>query len=91
MVEKSVAFIKLELDEENPGKFVNPKAYLVPDERQAMGIALRFLREAERSFKEGDLLSSLRSLRESRNYLRVLIREKRRVKVRKARAASKQA
>jgi len=89
LVEKSVTFIKLELDEENPGRFVNPKVYAVPDERQATVIALKFLRRAETSFGKGDLMGSLGPLREARNYLRVLLKEKRRLRIKKARAASK--
>jgi hypothetical protein len=73
-VEKSVAFIKIELDEENPGRFIKQKPYEVPDERQAVGFAQGHLRVAIRSFDAGDLGGSLRELRESRNYLRVLLK-----------------
>ncbi|MDV3277325.1 MAG: hypothetical protein LYZ69_02520 [Nitrososphaerales archaeon] len=87
MVEKSVAFIRVELNEENPGRFIKPKVYAVPDERQAIGFALRFLKTAIESFDAGRLAESLRDLRESRNYLRVMLRQKRLLRARKARAA----
>ena len=77
-VEKSIAFIRVELDSENPGLFVNKKVYRVPDERQAVVFALGNLRRGAQSFVSGNLEISLRQLRESRNYLRVLIIEKRR-------------
>lgn len=85
LVEKSVAFIKAELGDENPGRFVNPKVYAVPDERQAVGFALRHLRTATETFGAGRLPESLKALRESRNYLRVLIRRKRLLRARNAR------
>lgn len=75
-IEKSVVFIKVELHEENPGRFVNTKAYMVPDERQALSFALRFLKDGIEEFGLGDLLASLKALRESRNYLRMLLRRK---------------
>lgn len=78
LVEKSVAFIKIELDEENPGRFIKQKPYEVPDERQAIGFALRHLAVATQGFEAGDLGASLRELRESRNYLRVLLKRVRR-------------
>ena len=87
LVEKSVAFIKVELGEENPGRFVNAKVYVVPDERQAVEFALRHLRDAAENFGAGRLPESLKVLRESRNYLRVLLRRKRLLRARNARAA----
>lgn len=77
-VEKSVAFIKIELDEENPGRFIKQKPYEVPDERQAIGFARRHLRIAIQGFDAGDLGGCLRELRESRNHLRVLLKRVRR-------------
>ena len=77
LVEKSIAFIKVELDEENPGAIVRMAAYSVPDERQALQFALRNLAKGIESFSVGDLGQSLRELRECRNYLRVLLRQKR--------------
>lgn len=77
MVEKSVAFIKFELDEENPGRFVKLRQYRVPDERQALGIARRYLGKGTDDFLLGDFKGALKNLRESRNYLRALLREKR--------------
>jgi hypothetical protein len=73
-VEKSVAFIRLETDEENPGRFIKMKPYEVPDERQALGFALRYLNKGEEEFRLGDFKESLKALRESRNYLRVMLR-----------------
>jgi hypothetical protein len=86
-VEKSVVFVRVELDEENPGRFVNVKAYRVPDERQAVSFALSHLREGARLFESGELARSLGELRESRNYLRVLLREKGLLRARRIRAS----
>lgn len=86
-VEKSIVFIKVEIDEENPGRFVKSKLYSVPDERQALQFTLRNLRKGVESFALGDYLRSLRELREARNYLRVILRMKRRNKTRKARVS----
>ncbi len=86
-VEKSVAFIKFDLDEENPGRFIMLKGYSVPDERQALQFALRALRKGSENFTLGDFTQSLRDLRESRNYLRALLREKRLKRARRARSA----
>ncbi len=86
-VEKSVAFIKFDLDEENPGRFIRLKGYSVPDERQALQFALRALRKGSENFTLGDFTQSLRDLRESRNYLRALLREKRLKRARRARSA----
>lgn len=86
-VEKSVAFVKIELDEENPGRFVSLKGYAVPDERQALRFALRNLKKGSGDLAVGDLRQALKSLRESRNYLRALLRSKRLKRVRDARGA----
>jgi ABC-type amino acid transport substrate-binding protein len=85
LVEKSVAFIKFDLDEENPGRFIKLRAYSVPDERQALQFALRNLRKGAADFAVGDFVQALKNLRESRNYLRALLREKRLARARKAR------
>jgi hypothetical protein len=85
LIEKSIAFIKVELDEENPGALVKMAAYSVPDERQALQFALRNLGKGIESFRLGDLGQALRELRESRNYLRVLLRQKRLKHVRETR------
>jgi len=86
LVEKSVAFIKIELDEENPGRFIKQKPYEVPDERQAIGFALRHLTVGIQGFEAGDLGGSLRELRESRNYLRVLLKRVRRQRLKTSKA-----
>ncbi len=86
-VEKSIAFIKFDLDEENPGRFVKLKAYSIPDERQALQFALKSLKKGESDFLLGDFAQALKDLRESRNYLRALLREKRLARARKARPA----
>jgi len=86
-VEKSVVFIRVEIDEDNPGRFVKAKRYSVPDERQALQFALRNLRKGSESFTLGDYASSLRGLREARNYLRLILRAKRRIKMKQARAS----
>lgn len=78
LVEKSVAFVKIELEDENPGRFIEPKRYTVPDERQAVAFSAGHLREAILRFNAGDLAASLIELRESRNYLRVLLKRVRR-------------
>lgn len=86
-IEKSVVFIKVELDEENPGKLVNVKFYRVDDERQAIRFALASLRKGAAEFGAGNLKESLKALRESRNYLRVLLKEKRKLRVKRVSAA----
>jgi len=85
-VEKSIAFIKFDLDEENPGKFIKLRNYIVPDERQALQFALKNLGKGTDAFRLGDFYQSLSYLREARNYLRALLREKRLRRVRKARS-----
>ena len=86
-VEKSIAFIRFDLDEENPGRFIRLKSYSVPDERQALQFALRNLKKGAENFTLGDFRQSLKYLRESRNYLRALLRAKRLKRVRDARGA----
>ncbi|HYC26951.1 MAG TPA: hypothetical protein VEB67_02890 [Nitrososphaerales archaeon] len=76
-VEKSIAFIRLDIDEESPGRSVNLRRYFVPDERQAMAFALGALRKGSESFRAGDFRRAIGELRDCRNYLRALIREKR--------------
>lgn len=80
-LEKSVVFIKVEIDEENPGRFIRPRQYAVPDERQALQFALRNLRKGLESLSLGDYSRSLREVREARNYLRVMLKSKGRGKV----------
>lgn len=84
-VEKSIAFIKFDLDEENPGRVIKLRNYSVPDERQALQFALRYLKKGSEEFSLGDFHRALKELRESRNYLRALLREKRLERARKAR------
>lgn len=84
-VEKSIAFIRFDFDEENPGRFIKLKAYSTPDERQSIGFALNYLRKGKQSFELGDFSLALKDLRESRNYLRALLREKRLSENRRAR------
>lgn len=86
-VEKSVAFIKFDLDEENPGRFIRLQSYKVPDERQALQFALKNLKKGTESFALGDFRPALKYLRESRNYLRALLREKRLKRAREARSS----
>lgn len=86
-VEKSIVFIKVEIDEENPGRFVKAKQYTVPDERQALQFALKSLRKGTESFALGDFTQALRELRESRNYLRAMLKDKRRLRTKAARAS----
>jgi hypothetical protein len=86
-VEKSIVFIKVEIDEENPGRFVKAKQYSVPDERQALQFALRNLVRGSESFAVGDYTRSLGELREARNYLRMILVAKRRIRTREARAS----
>ncbi len=85
-VEKSIAFIKFDLDEENPGRFIKLKAYSVPDERQALQFAARNLKKGADDFDLGDFSQALKDLRESRNYLRALLRQQRLKRTRRARA-----
>ena len=84
-VEKSIAFIKFDIDEENPGRFIKLKAFTVPDERQALQFASKGLKKGADSFRLGDFRLALKDLRESRNYLRALLREKRLRRARNAR------
>ncbi len=86
-VEKSIAFIRADLDEENPGRFISAKQFSVPDERQALQFALKDVRKGSHSFTLGDFRQALKELRESRNYLRVLLRDKRRLKTKAAKAS----
>jgi hypothetical protein len=86
-VEKSIAFIKFDLDEENPGRFIKLRAYSVPDERQALRFSLKNLKKGAENFELGDFHLALKDLRESRNYLRALLREQRLRRARKARSA----
>ncbi len=85
-VEKSIAFIRFDLDEENPGRFINLKTFAVPDERQALQFALKSLKKGSENFALGDFRQALRDLRESRNYLRALLREQRLKRARRARS-----
>ena len=85
-VEKSIAFIRFDLDEENPGRFIKLRNYAVPDERQALQFALKNLMKGSDDFALGDFRQSLKGLREARNYLRALLREKRLRRARKARS-----
>lgn len=84
-IEKSIVFIRVDIDEENPGRFLKTKAYSVPDERQALQFAIKNLAKGTQSFELGDFVRALRELRESRNYLRALLREKRLRRTRNAR------
>jgi hypothetical protein len=85
LVEKSIAFIKVDISEENPGRFIRAKAYAVPDERQALQFASRNLAKGTETFQLGDFFRALKELREARNYLRALLREKRLRRAREAR------
>jgi hypothetical protein len=85
-VEKSVAFIKFDLDEENPGRFIKLRSYNVPDERQALRFVLKNLKKGADNFSLGDFTQALKDLREARNYLRALLREKRLKRAREARS-----
>ena len=76
-VEKSIIFIRVEIDEENPGRFVKWRAYVVPDERQALQFAVKNIVKGTECFVAGDYRRALHDLREARNYLRVLLRAKR--------------
>ncbi len=84
-IEKSVAFIKFDIEEDNPGIIVKLKRYSVPDERQALQFSLKYLKKGADDFALGDFKVALKELRESRNYLRALLREKRLERARKAR------
>jgi len=86
-VEKSIAFIKFDLGEENPGRFIKLKPYKVQDERQALQFALKYLKKGSSDFAVGDFRQALKDLRECRNYLRALLREQRLKRARSARPA----
>ena len=85
-IEKSGAFILFDLGEENPGRFIRLKDYAVPDERQALQFALKGLRKGADNFSLGDLRQAIKDLRESRNYLRALLRKSRLKRARGARS-----
>ena len=55
-VEKSIAFIKFDIDEENPGRFIRLKAFTVPDERQALQFAARSLKKTAKIWKVAERL-----------------------------------
>lgn len=76
-VETAVVTVKLDSAEESPGRFVNAKPYVVPDERQALRFAASALASAQSALRSGDERAALKHLRESRNYLRMLLRRKR--------------
>ena len=86
-IEKSILFIRVEIGEENPGRFVKFRKYFVPDERQALQFALRNLKKGSQGFILGDFKGSLRDLRESRSYIRATLRAKRRFRARSTRAS----
>lgn len=71
-----MAFIKLELDEENAVRFVDKKAYVVPDDRQAVTFAASSLRRGMAQLGAESLAAALKEIRESRNYLRMLLRRR---------------
>lgn len=87
-IEKSIAFIRLELDEENPGRFIPLGRYSVPDERQALQFASKSLSKGSDSFSLGDFHLALKDLREARNYLRAFLRKERLKRARRARGGS---
>lgn len=87
-IEKSVAFIRLEIEEENPGRFIPLGRYAVPDERQAIQFALKRLSKGTDSFALGDFRLALKDLRDARNYLRAFLRRERLKRVRKGRVRS---
>ena len=86
-LEKSILFIKVETDEENPGRFVQVKRYSVPDERQALQFSLENLRKGSESFALGDYSRALRELREARNYMRMILKAKRKTRTREAKSS----
>lgn len=87
-VEKAVAFVKIELASESPGRTVRLKSYSVPDERQSIAFASRNLSRAIEELHLGNLGLALPPLREARNYLRALLRDKRMLRIRKARSSA---
>ena len=87
-IEKSIAFIRLELDEENPGRFIPLGRYSVPDERQALQFASNSLSKGSDSFSLGDFHLALKDLWEARNNLRAFLRKERLKRARRARGGS---
>ncbi len=87
-VEKSVALLKLYLSVESPGLFVtlksSPKEWagLLARASQALGDGRRLL-------EEGKLEEALETLRTSRNCLRVVLRDRRKLRLRAVRAANR--
>ena len=87
VVETAVVTVKLDAAEESPGRFVNTKPYAVPDERQALRFAATALASAESALRSREETAALKQLRESRNYLRMLLRRKRLASDRSARSS----
>lgn len=81
LVEKSIAILKFSFSIEDPGKFINLK--MVEDERKLINIAYASLSNGIELIESGSTEKAIESLRNSRNYLRLLIKRlrKRRLKL----------
>ena len=87
-VEKSVALLKLYLSIESPGLFVTIKSG--PKEWAGLlARASQALADGRRLLEEGRLEEALETLRSSRNCLRVVLRDRRKIRLRAARAANR--
>ena len=87
-VEKSVALLKLYLSIESPGLFVTIKG----GPKEWVGLlarASKALADGRRLLEEGRLEDALVTLRTSRNCPRVVLRERRKFRLRTARAANR--
>ncbi len=87
-VEKSVALLKLYLSIESPGLFVTIKSS-PKDWAGLLARASEALGDGRHLFRERKLEQALEALRTSRNCLRVVLRDLRRLRLRAVRAANR--
>jgi len=87
-VEKSVALLKLYLSIESPGLFVTIKS-APKDWAALLARASQALAEGRRLLEGGRLEEALETLRSSRNSLRVVLRDRRKLRLRAVRAANR--
>ena len=87
-VEKSVALLKLHLSVESPGLFVTIRSG-PKDWEGLLARASQSLGDGRRLLEEGKLEDALETLRTSRNCLRVVLRDRRKLRLRAVRAANR--
>ena len=87
-VEKSVALLKLHLSVESPGLFVTIKSG-PKDWGGLLTRASKSLGDGRRLLEEGKLEEALETLRTSRNCLRAVLRDRRKLRLKAVRAAKR--